>query len=368
MAKKDNKIKKTHNPYKHLELKSTNSKHHFYDTLETFCKQGIFEEVALLLKDPLLKISPKCILLAAKYGHTEVLGLLLRDSRVDPSVNDNAALIYASANSFENTKLLLDAVDQDGNKRLAYISDDAMKTAFSCSERRETTNLLISDKRFSQNLCKILFEQSCLKNCSLILYWLLEQRSEVSYNYQKGLDLACSGWSPLSIEILLNANVSLDYNSSLRKACKNGFIEIIEMMMVKVPGLFRSLDMDVINDAMYYAVECDRVKLMKELLQQERIDASIDDDLLIITACTNGHLEMVEMLVDRKEVDPAARNNLCLRIACKLGHFDIVKFLLGLPQNRRIDPNVKSYSPLRKALKYSHLDIANFLLKYLNGF
>jgi len=92
------------------------------DALEEAAYVGFTDAVKLLLLDD--RVDPSAndnwaLIAASENGHLEIVKLLLSDSRVDPSAEDNRALVLASQNGYlEIVKLLLsdarvDPSDQD---------------------------------------------------------------------------------------------------------------------------------------------------------------------------------------------------------------------------------------------------------------
>ena len=75
---------------------------------------------------------------ASCCGHTNIVELLLRDSRVDPSAGDNEAINQASKKGhFEIVKLLLDAnvnvnyVNKNGSTVLQYLNSNHLSAIVS---------------------------------------------------------------------------------------------------------------------------------------------------------------------------------------------------------------------------------------------
>jgi ankyrin repeat protein len=62
----------------------------------------------LLLSDHRINISEKNYIgIASEYGRFQVVAMLLRDKRIDPSVQDNYAIRFASANGHKDVVELL---------------------------------------------------------------------------------------------------------------------------------------------------------------------------------------------------------------------------------------------------------------------
>ena len=117
------------------------------------CGKGHADIVKILLKDPRVDpscINNECIRNSASYGHTEVVKILLQDPRVDPTVIRNAPLLSAAhSGNIEMIKLFLK------DPRVNPAVDDNYIIKFVpnyLSNRKEVIRLLIRDSRVSDNL------------------------------------------------------------------------------------------------------------------------------------------------------------------------------------------------------------------------
>jgi ankyrin repeat protein len=110
-------------------------------------KYGHHEIVKILLQDP--RVDPSdvdnmAIRIASDNGQINIVKLLLQDSRVDPSANDNAAIRCASNNGHINVvKLLL----QDSRVDPSADNNEAIRTS-SRYGHYEIVKLLLQDSRF----------------------------------------------------------------------------------------------------------------------------------------------------------------------------------------------------------------------------
>ena len=144
------------------------------------------------------------------------------------------------------------------------------------------------------------------------------------------------------------------------------------------------------NDVLKKAVTLNHVQIVLELIQDDRVDPSVNDNQTLIWACINGHEEIVELLLKDPRVDPvancnapiivatssghtkivqmllakesvsAADNDCTIQLAAKKGHIDIVKLLLEV--NKANKSNCQS--ALAKAIKYGHEEIVKLLLDH----
>eukprot|EP00586_Coscinodiscus_wailesii_P000658 CAMPEP_0172481592 /NCGR_PEP_ID=MMETSP1066-20121228/7590_1 /TAXON_ID=671091 /ORGANISM="Coscinodiscus wailesii, Strain CCMP2513" /LENGTH=277 /DNA_ID=CAMNT_0013244037 /DNA_START=51 /DNA_END=884 /DNA_ORIENTATION=- len=90
------------------------------------------------------------------------------------------------------------------------------------------------------------------------------------------------------------------------------------------------------NEAICWACLTGDSCLVKGLLMDERVDPSVHYDLAICKASAYGHLGVVQELLRDTRVDPSAQENYALRKASVNGHLAIVQELL---KDSRVDPS-----------------------------
>lgn len=90
----------------------------------------------------------------------------------------------------------------------------------------------------------------------------------------------------------------------------------------------------------------------------------------ILSASSNGRLEILNILLNLKGSDPSYGDNLAIRSACKYGHLDIVKRLLldsrachAARPATPVDPTDYDNEAIVEASRYGHVDIVNVLLQ-----
>ena len=96
------------------------------------------------------------------------------------------------------------------------------------------------------------------------------------------------------------------------------------------------------------------------LLQDSRVDPSVNSNLAIQKASEYGHLSVVERLLQDSRVDPSASNNWAIRAASSNGHLSVVERLL---QDSRVDPSASNNWAIGYASLNNHLAIVERLLQ-----
>jgi ankyrin repeat protein len=91
------------------------------------------------------------------------------------------------------------------------------------------------------------------------------------------------------------------------------------------------------NYFLHFAIDLNRVDMVKTMLEFSNVDPSDKDNLAIRLAAENGYSDMVELLLQDERVDPTANSNYALRVACHKQHHRVVRQLL---KDSRVDPTL----------------------------
>jgi hypothetical protein len=111
-----------------------------------------------LLKDP--RVDPSIddnnvIRFACEFGHKEQVMLLLKDTRVDPSAKENQAMLRATANNHKDiVEILLQGINNIAISFLdPYIGDLSHNFALSLLQYMAISIILISSRSSCRSLC-----------------------------------------------------------------------------------------------------------------------------------------------------------------------------------------------------------------------
>jgi ankyrin repeat protein len=99
-------------------------------------------------------------------------------------------------------------------------------------------------------------------------------------------------------------------------------------------------------------------EVVRELLR--RVDPSVHENLALLWASFNGHVEVVQLLLQDPRVNPAAQKNAPIRHASYHGYAEVVRVLLKDP---RVDPAVSDNKPIRLAAENGHVEVVRVLLR-----
>lgn len=361
------------------------------------------------------------IQLSSRNGHFEVVNRLLEDPKTDPSVDNNAPLAYAVSNGYEgiidrlladpriNLKYsdsnhwVLDAAIKKGDLELVNrLLDDpridpsrhfdiAIKRAselgyYGLVKRlladarvnpneyshesplaeaikhghKDIVDLLLSDQRvdpsnYHNHALRLASEKGDLELVNRLL-----QNSKVSPNEDYGFS------TPALTEAIENGHVeianrilddprtdpSADNNSALLKASEKGYCKLVDRLLTDSRLKFdKSLSPRLLLSK--------NPEVVQRLLQEDRIDPSINNNSAIKRASEYGYPATVAMLLQDSRVDPSVSDNYAIQWAARNGHLEVVNLLL---KDRRVDSTVSKNLPLRWAAKYEQYHIVKRLL------
>ncbi len=139
-------------------------------------------------------------------------------------------------------------------------------------------------------------------------------------------------------------------------ACESGHTGI-GMLLLNDPRVDPTVDNNLF---MRSVSEKGHTKTVSVLLQDERVDPAALESLALKRACDNGHTKTVKLLLQDGRSDPAALESLALKYACDNGHTKIVKLLL---QDGRSDPAAHENVALIRACENGHAETVRVLLQ-----
>ena len=113
------------------------------------------------------------------------------------------------------------------------------------------------------------------------------------------------------------------------------------------------------NQLLLDAIKRDDLEVVRKLLEDPRVDPTVNDNWAIQVASDNGHLEVVRLLLADPRVDPSADDNWAIRQASENDHLEVVRLLLADP---RVDPSVDDNWVIRQASENGQTEIVRLLL------
>jgi len=267
--------------------------------LTQVCKHGdsCIELIKSLLSSPLVDPTTHnhaALRLAAAYGQTNTVNLLLADGRVDPSAEDNYAICWASEGGhYGVVKLLLTDCRVDPSTRV-------------------NSAIRFAAENGHYGVVKLL---------------LTDYRVDASAGNNDAIRLASANGQYDVVKLLLTndgVDPSAENNDAIRSASANGHYNIVKLLLTDNrvdPGT-----------ALCSAASHGYYETVKLLLTDGRVDPSACNNLAIHYAAAYGHYDVVKLLLTDKRVDPSAEGNLAIFWAAQVGHTRIVNLLLNDPR------------------------------------
>jgi hypothetical protein len=279
-------IKKSFDVYlsclKILKIKEKN-----ISEIESLMREKLNLELPNGLFDPSIE-NNYAIRWASENGYTEIVELLLNDSRVDPSAEDNQAIKLA------------------------------------CKFKKiEIVKLLLEDSRVDPSVTDDPYHHP------LIVSQVMFHRKEI-------------------VELLANhPKVSKAHiNWAVRVAYKEEFndVEIVQLL-IKHPSFNRSIG----NDFFKWGIKNGHLEVVNRLISYPEVDVSIENNWAIKCASQNGHIEVVKLLLQDSRIDPSVEDNVSILLASYNGHIEVVKLLLSHPKVE-LSPSLKFNIKLSKVM------------------
>ncbi|PRP76417.1 ankyrin repeat domain-containing protein 44 [Planoprotostelium fungivorum] len=231
---------------------------------------------------------------------------LLDDPRLQPSINDNYALVTCVMTSKLSTLelLLRDSRIELPERMLEWVLT---------SRDARVLELFLKDGRMQ-------LHPGALMKCALeglvemLKLLLADDRIDVSYNRYTAFLRSIRGGQVEVVRAFLSCSrldPSALKNSAIGLAAASGHTDIVRMLMED-----DRVDPSANNcSAIRRAASSNRTEVFELLLPVTPIDLSEDDNFMLRYASQNGHTSMVQVLLKHPEVDPSARDNFALRFA-----------------------------------------------------
>ncbi len=231
-------------------------------------------------------------------------------------------------------------------------------------------NLLLNNEDFDLNsygniiindLYKYNYNKD-LQNIKQLIKEILSNK-KINVSYDNGIYIKIAATEQLwdIVKSMLNnsnANISSFLSYSLNKeATKEDIENYNESMQLVINGI----NSDKYDYKLFVEnlIQYKHLNLFNILLNNKKIDPSINNNTIIKNSSQYGYLEIVKLLLNDKRVDPTADNNYSIRLASQNGHLEIVKLLLN---DKRVDPSTNNNDAIEFASKNGHLEIVKLLL------
>jgi hypothetical protein len=169
-----------------------------------------------------------------------------------------------------------------------------------------------------------------------------------------------------SIILLLNdsrVDPSIKDNFIIETVAKGNYNPLLMKLLLENPKIDPTINH---NRAIFLAVKHGSVEVVKLLLEDPRVDPTIDNNYLIKYAVNVGEIDKVKLLLTYPKVNPGATNNYAILRAVDNGNIEIIKLLSADP---RVDASASNNLAIKtaadKSIKYKKYDeIIRILLEH----
>lgn len=209
------------------------------------------------------------IINACCNGQKEIVKLLLNDPRVDPSDQNNKAIMQSSDE--EIIKMLLNDPRVDPSDQNNRLFIDMCSKGYT-----EIVKLLLDDERI---------------------------------------------------------NPSAQNNGAIMEACWYGRSDVIELLLNSDRVIINPFYDDNIESIIIRAFHMKNQEIIKMLVSDKRFDQFLRNRAIIsVCGYGHGHIENIKLLLNDERIDPSIRNNEAIKIAIKRNRLEVVELLLNNPK------------------------------------
>jgi ankyrin repeat protein len=364
---------------------------------------GNIEIVQRLLRIP--SIDPSCggrdtaLLRALREENREVVKLLVRDERVDPTTDHCAALLAAAYHGWDD---ILQCLLREFASTEEDVSSAIFLACCSSIERVEIVAMLLQyiDVAPFEQGNEWLVEAVANGHYKIAQYFL---ENDVANAFFAGCHVFIAACRDGCLELVQYCLMIPDFDASVRnnlaliEASANGHIDIVQLLLQQ-PKVHPSATCNfvftkkqyfqpasIVADPIYGDYYCFRISEghdyldataledwehrfeVKRFEESQEIVVEVNDDYddmvyqntAIRAAIQSGYEEIAILLLERPHVDPTWNENELLRCALELDCIQVARKLLAHPL---VDPSIPQQLPLRLACFRGHAEIVKLLL------
>ncbi|MDB4769561.1 ankyrin repeat domain-containing protein [bacterium] len=307
--------------------------------IRTASERGYYKVVKFLLSD--IRVCPTAlnndaIFKAARGGYYDIVRLLLKDGRADPSDDNNKTIIAACENG--HIKLVKLLLDYKPSANQGYVDPtDQHNEAIRCASEHGYSKIvkMLLDYIPREHMAKVDFEDN-----------------QAKWNHALELAIQCKRYNIIKLFL---SNKKIDKNKYLKDAVH--YHSGITKLFLEDPEI--DPDGEILAAASFQG----DIRRLKMLLNHHKLQAISDEDFnkAINKALSGGSYDILEFLVFHKLVPEYIYFDIEeLEYACYLGHFYNVLFVLRNASYIREGNCCKE--ALMEACKEGHYRIVELLL------
>ncbi len=193
----------------------------------------------------------------------------------------------------------------------------------------------------------------------IILSFVISEMKKDWKGNWKNVSLVSKHWNSIAWIFFQRTISPSEKETIFFQGCYKGWFHFINKFLTQDTTFDPSTE-HCSRHAIGHASKFGNVDIVKLLLQDKRVDPSVDDNYAIIKASKYGRIDIVNLLLQDKRVDPSAQENEAFLSAILQRETNIVQILL---QDKRVDPSAKNNFAIGAASNCGYYDIVKILLQ-----
>ena len=286
--------------------------------LRTAASVGHLKIVEAILQEPIDLALNEALTVACQYRRGNIVEILLKDARVDPSTRDQLPLHIACV------KCCVGIVE-----------------------------MLLKDPRVVPDN-KFLIHTLTKKFIPVTIMLLSHPSIDPCYENNRPITFACSTGQTEVVELLLafpQVDPTVNNYEPLLSAVRLGYSDVVELLIKdeRVSPDYGN------NKAIRMACEVGKFGIVELLIKDSRVDPSVDNNICAIYACHGGSKPILKLLLEHGVQVP----DQAVSIAHEQGHWPLVRFLLKMDQ---FNPLASYHRSILEALEMENYTLLEELL------
>lgn len=311
--------------------------------------------------DPDVDLRYRGISEAIKYNHSKVITEIVKEGKIDPSVQNNYIIYYAC--KIGNLELVVELLK---DKRIDPCNPNDMITplGIACEKGHlEIVKELLKDKRVDPaEMDNIAIRRACTYGNLQVVKELLKDKRVDPSALENECIISASNYGHAEIveELLKDKRVdpTASDNESIRLACSNGLLDVA-LKLLDDPRVDPSAN----NNEIIKNI-CNgkwSVDFIRRILSYEKVNPSVERNTPLRLACFYKHPSIVKELLKHPRLD-ISQGGGCyiMSTACFSGCLEIVQELL---KDGRIDPTLEDNAALKRALRSGDIVVVSVMME-----
>lgn len=118
------------------------------------------------------------------------------------------------------------------------------------------------------------------------------------------------------------------YDVGLRNSAMAGQLDVLKYFIEKGKDAGAQCGKEVLQQALLAAARCNRLEIVKYLIEKCDVDAHFEEDYLLFVSAKNDALEVMKYLIEECNANVHTHDDMALRISMFMSREHIVKYLI----------------------------------------